>query len=350
MIAAVIRVNRTAVGLACVAALLLSGRARAETALQTELARAAGVRPTNKFKGSLLEAATYVGSGSFYTSGYRDPYASLALYARPTYDLGTPYALTLNARVYVEAELTAPDNPEARHLYVYDPWVWLAAGNLHTFETSKIRIGGLTRLILPLSPESRYQHMLFAVGAGLNVNRVFEFGNVSDPDRKWQLIATYAVIGYKFAQTSIYRGEAPGDTTNCLAPGTAHVGGAESDHCGGPHNPNFSFTNAFILNLTHGLWTASLWLQITNQFNYSFPDDPLSPAAGTNTGRTDSTWGIISLGRQLNDRLSLSAGISSNQPALDSRYRYPRFPFFDLSGGANAHNYTQFFLALDGTI
>jgi hypothetical protein len=48
--------------------------------------------------------------------------------------------------------------------------------------------------------------------------------------------------------------------------------------------------------------------------------------------------------------LSLSVGISSQQPALDARYRYPRFPFFDLSGGANAYNYTQFFLALDGTI
>jgi hypothetical protein len=170
--AAVIRVNRTAVGLAFVAAALWCGSARAETALQTELARAAGVRPENKFKGSLLEAATYVGSGSFYASGYHDPYASLALYARPTYDLGTPYALTLNARLYVEAELTQPDNPEARHLYLYDPWFWLAAGNLHTFESSKIRIGGLTRLVLPLSPESRYQNMLFAVGAGLNFNRI----------------------------------------------------------------------------------------------------------------------------------------------------------------------------------
>jgi hypothetical protein len=38
------------------------------------------------------------------------------------------------------------------------------------------------------------------------------------------------------------------------------------------------------------------------------------------------------------------------QPALDSRYRHPRFPFFDLSGGANANNYTQVFFALDGVL
>ena len=38
------------------------------------------------------------------------------------------------------------------------------------------------------------------------------------------------------------------------------------------------------------------------------------------------------------------------QPALDSRYRYPRFPFFDLSGGANTNNFTQFFLSLEGSL
>jgi hypothetical protein len=91
-------------------------------------------------------------------------------------------------------------------------------------------------------------------------------------------------------------------------------------------------------------------LLITNTFNYSFPDDPLSAAAATPTGRTDTTWGIVSLSRQVSDRFSLVAGLSSMQPALDSRYRHPRFPFFDLSGGANANNYTQLFFALDGVL
>ena len=48
--------------------------------------------------------------------------------------------------------------------------------------------------------------------------------------------------------------------------------------------------------------------------------------------------------------MGVSAGISSLQPALDSRYRYPRFPFFDLSGGANANNFTQFFVGVNGSI
>ncbi len=191
--------------------------------------------------------------------------------------------------------------------------------------------------------------MLFGVGGGPNVNRIWEFGDVGDPDHKWTLLATYALTSYKYVQTSVYRGTGPGDAANCRVPG-GHAGGATSDACGGPHNPNFSVNNAFILSLSHGKWSGGMTLLITNTFNYSFPDDPLSPAAATNTGRTDTTWGILSLSRQISDRFSLVAGLSSLQPALDSRYRYPRFPFFDLSGGANYNNFTQLFFALDGVL
>jgi hypothetical protein len=356
MMRLVFRVIRAAVGVAFVLA-LAQGNVRAQTTLKTELARAAGVRPANKFKGSLVEVASYVGSGTFYAGGYNNPYASLAIYARPIYDLGTKFALSLSARIYVERELTTPDNPVNRSLYIYDPWVWLSASNLHTFERSKIRIGGLTRVIIPLSPESRYQNMLFGVGGGLNANRVFEFGDVGNPDRKWTLVATYSLTSYKYVQTSIYRGDGPDDRSNCRAPGTAYAGGnggepgsAASDRCGGPLNPNFSISNAVALNLSRSKWFAGVSLLLTSTFNYSFPDDPLTAEAATSTGRSDMTWGIINVGRQITDRVSLLVGISSLQPALDSRYRYPRFPFFDLSGGANANNFTQLLFAVDGVL
>jgi len=45
----------------------------------------------------------------------------------------------------------------------------------------------------------------------------------------------------------------------------------------------------------------------------------------------------------------VSIGLSSLQPALDSRYRYLRFPFFDFSG-ANANNYTNVFASINGTL
>ena len=114
-----------------------------------------------KFEGSSAEASTYIGSGSFYASGYHNPYASIALFVKPSYALGTRYKLALRARIYVEEEFTSPDTPNGRRFYPYDPWVWLSADNLHKFERSKIRIGGAVRTILPLSYESRYQNMLF---------------------------------------------------------------------------------------------------------------------------------------------------------------------------------------------
>jgi hypothetical protein len=67
------------------------------------------------------------------------------------------------------------------------------------------------------------------------------------------------------------------------------------------------------------------------------------------TGRQDMTWGIVGLTRELRPHLSLTAGISSLQPALDSRYRYPRFPFWDFSG-ANFYNYSQVFVSLSGSL
>ena len=53
-----------------------------------------------KFEGSTVDLSTYIGSGTFYASGYSNPYASLAVFARPSYKLGTRYKLALRARIY----------------------------------------------------------------------------------------------------------------------------------------------------------------------------------------------------------------------------------------------------------
>ena len=311
-----------------------------------------------KYEGTSAELSTYVGSGSFYTSGYYNRYASVALFLRPVYNLGTRYKLTLKARLYFEEELTDPDNENGRRLYVYDPWLWLAAEDLHTFERSKLRLGGLARVVVPLSPESRYQHMIGALGFGPNISRKFEFGDINDEKRKWTLKATYGLVFYKYFQTSDFRGTGPGDTTGCLAPTSAGAPGissgapstAAADRCGGPANPNYSFGNSFALALSRGKLSAMITLLIQNTFNYSFPDDMLTPSGAVSTGRRDITWGIIAATYQFRPHFGVTAGISSYQPALDSRYRYPRFPFFDLSGGANYNNFTQFLLSLEGSI
>jgi hypothetical protein len=326
-----------------------------------DVVQKSGVANPNKFTGSLAEVATYVGSGTFYTSGYHNPYVSTGFLLRPTYDLGTKYNLTLIGRFYLETEYTQPDNPVGRHIYPYDPWIDLLAANLHTFERSKITLAADVRVVFPLSYESRYQHMIGALGVGPQVSRLFEFGDVNNDDRKWSLFVRYGFLFLKYAQTSNFRGSGPGDMTGCMGPatpgpaGAAGGGGGEpatsiSDHCGGPANPNFMLRHVVGADLQHGQhWIFSISLLVYSTFDYSFPNNALTSPNAVATGQSDTTWGIASVSYKFSHRWAVGAGVSSQQPALDSRYRYPRFPFYDFTG-ANADTYTQFFLSLDGTL
>jgi len=363
---AVRRARFAAAVLVVVGGLICADAAQADVALPdvVRTPASAGGHASNglaqKFAGSALELSSYVGSGTFYDSGYHDPYVSFALFARPTYDVGTRFKLSLSARIYVEAEMTQPDNPEGRHFYPYDPWLWLSASNLHTFARSKIRIGATFRTIFPLSYESRYQHLIFGLGGGLNFNRLFELGHAPVKDRQWTLALSYVSLAYKYFHTSDFRGTGPNDTSGCRAPDSAALGGATtaggepaasaSDRCGGPANPDFSFQNGIIALLARGKWSLNVSLLLVNTFSYAVPLDSYSSQYAVARGRTDTTWGIVAIGYQIRPRVGLSVGVSSQQPALDSRYQNPRFPFFDLSGGANANNFTQLFVSLNGTL
>ena len=83
-----------------------------------------------KFAGSYAELSSFVGTGTFYATGYRNPYVSNALYLKPVYQLGTKRDLSVSARIYLETEYTQPDNPQARRFYPLDTWFTLAARNL----------------------------------------------------------------------------------------------------------------------------------------------------------------------------------------------------------------------------
>ena len=182
-----------------------------------------------RMAGSSLELSSYVGSGTFYASGYHDSYVSTAVYARPTFDLGTRFQLSLNGRLYVEEELTKSALPNGRGFNPYDIWLWLSAKELHRFQTSKIRLGGTLRLVVPLSYESRYAHMVTGLAGGLNVTRTFQMGNDPTPEKNWNLTLSLAGIFTKYVYSSELRGTHPGDTSGCRpfqggGVGTAGVG------------------------------------------------------------------------------------------------------------------------------
>ena len=307
-----------------------------------------------RFAGTYAELSTFVGSGTFYTR-YSDPYVSNALYIKPVYHLPGKRDLTLNARLYVEVEYTQPDNPQARRFYPLDPWFWLSARNLYTEPHSHIRFGGQARLVLPLSYESRYQHMLTGVGLGGSATRESEFGRPDAKGKRWGLALTLAVVVSKSFNSSVLRGNGPNDSNGCMSapPATteanaAEPGAANSDRCGGPLNTSFSVLSAGGVTLTRSRWSAGATLYVINNFRYTAPTDAFS-STNTPLGREDVTWGILSLGYEVRPHLGVSVGLSSQQPALDARYRYLRFPFFDFSGN-NANNYTQVFASVNGSI
>src|SRR5882672_4686795 len=86
-------------GLVGIAVLHAGGSARAQGAVRdqtgtvTATPTALPIDQTTKswlerrFAGTFLDVSTYIGSGSFYTSGYRDPYVSNAFNFRPTLQL-----------------------------------------------------------------------------------------------------------------------------------------------------------------------------------------------------------------------------------------------------------------------
>jgi hypothetical protein len=351
-------------GLAVVLELATPGTSRADGFTKDQLGTVTKAgedqgRPgwMRKMAGSSVELSSYVGSGSFYSSGYHNSYVSAAVFARPTYDLGTRFKLSANARIYAEQEFTQSDLPNGRGFNPYDIWLWLSAKELHKFDASKIRMGGVVRLVLPLSYESRYEHLVTALAAGLNLSRTFEFGRDPTPERRWNLTTALSSIFTKYLHSSELRGNSPGDSTGCrgygAAPSSVSGGGpsgSESDRCGGPVNTNFSLATSGTVSLSKGKWSLATILLVANSFRYQIPVDSFSAITSNDIGRSDTTWGIVSLGYSFTDHLGASLGISSFQPALDSQYRSLRFPFFDLSGGANANNFTQAFVSLSGTL
>jgi hypothetical protein len=311
-----------------------------------------------RFGGSFADFSTYVGSGSFYSSGYSDPYVSNALMLRPMFNLGTRFKLALNARVYLEEEYTKPDTSNGRRFYPLDSWLWLAAKNLYTMPRAKVTFGGTLRAVIPTSYESSYAHLVTGVGLGGNAKRQFEFGSPNAQGKRWELTALFGSTFTKYLRTSAIRGGGPADSSGCRqvvsAEGSAAGGPAETDHCGGPLSTSYAVTTIGNLALARGRYSLSVSISVINEFKYAV--DPtvrdvlvLNPTFTTTAGRVDNTWGIISFGYDVTDHVSLSLGVASFQPALDSRYQHLRFPFFDFSG-PNANNFTQAFVGVTGTL
>jgi hypothetical protein len=353
---------RVTAGILGLAVLHIAGFAHGQAALRDQtsglVANASGAQTwKDRFAGSFVDLSTYVGSGTFYTSGYHNPYVSNALFLRPTFSLGTPLRLSLNARVYLEQEYTTPDTPNGRSFYPSDSWLFLTAKNLYTMPAAKVRFSGTVRMILPTSYESRYAHLVTGLGISGGATRMFDLGAVGTTDKRWSLLVNLGTGFTKYVRTSEVRGDFAGDTSGCRAagpPSGAGVGSAsDSDRCGGPLNTSFAVTTSGMVALSRGPLALTVTLALFNEFKYAIaPSTEIQIYMATDQivrGRNDMTWGIVSLGYEITPHATVAIGISSFQPALDSRYQNIRFPFFDFNG-TNANNSTQAFVSLTGTL
>jgi hypothetical protein len=318
-----------------------------------------------KFGGSTAEVSTYVGTGTFYTSGYHDPYVSNALFARPQYNIGTKYKLAVAARIYFEEEYTTPDTPNARRWSLQDSVLYLNAKNLYTMPRAKVTFGVSTRVAIPLSFESRYSHMVTALGINPSATWNHEFGRADAQGKRWNFMLMYAQGFSKPFYTSATRGLFPGDTTNCRTTVAAGAPGglasAQDDRCGGPLNTEFAISETGVATLSRGRFSFTASLGIFNSFKYSVDSDtykmiiaaqqtmPLGTANTTAQGRTDMTWGILGAGYDITDKLNFELGIATIQPAMTLDNKSLRFPFFDFYG-TNAMNYSQVFVGVSGTL
>jgi hypothetical protein len=191
----------------------------------------------------------------------------------------------------------------------------------------------------------------------LSLTRAFEFGSAPNAEGRWNLVTAISSVVTKYVYTSELRGNFPGDSSGCRQythAGVPSGGGgsttSEGDRCGGPINTNFGLTSSATVSLTHGKWNLATILVIGNSFHYHVDPNLEAGLDRSQVGQSDITWGIVSATYSFTDHLGVGIGLSSYQPALDSRYRHLRFPFFDLSGGAAVNNYTQAFVSLSGTL
>ncbi len=306
-----------------------------------------------KFAGSFVETGLYVGSGSFYASGYRNPYASGSLYVRPRFNLGTKVALSLNARIFQLLEFTQPDEPTARRWIPLDTWIWLSAGNLYTEKHSRIRLSGQFRVVIPSSYESIYSNLALGMALGFSLSRSFKL------PRDVGISLSVGSVFTKNFHTQIFRGSGPNDTTGCRGLSNPSVAGqaalgelasvADTDTCGGTLNTSFSVVSSGSLGVSWKKLSFGVTLLVINAFRYAFPKDQLTSVNAVPRGQADTTWGLISVGYDVNDHFNLALGLSSAQPARTADQKGYRFPFFDFQSGSYSNN-TQVFVSASGTL
>jgi long-subunit fatty acid transport protein len=264
--------------------------------------------------------------------------------------LGPSYRLTDHVSVglgwSLGWEYTTPDGPPGapvnRRYSPSDISGSISHSDLWSDHRSGLRLSGSIRAIAPTSFESRQNHTITNVTVSPSLSRAF--------------LKDRLTLSYGFGFTKYFPAQATRGFVGCADdPSFLHPPGQEqpstdSQRCGGGGmNTNFSISNSLggSYKFTDKL-SGSIGIGLSRAWKFT-PDGPVGSSGEPGlTGGLWQTTGDLSMSYAINDTYSVSGGVSSGQPALDSRQSRPRFPLFDFETPANG--FTTFGVTLSGRI
>jgi len=255
-----------------------------------------------------------------------NPYFAQSVSIGPRYSLAP--RLTLGLGWSLGWEYTAPERQSGRRYSPSDVSGSISHSELWGSEPLGLKLSGSLTAIAPTSFESRANNTVTNLTASPSLIK-----SLGDRLR----------LSYTFSFTKYlpYRQHGGDDQTLYDDDGILLCA---DDNCRSGQNRNFSLRNAVGLSyqFTDKL-TGLLRLGISHAWSFA-------PEGGswTNQRALDATSGSIGVSYAVNETYTVSGGVSSGQPALDSRGVRPRFPFADFESPANG--FTSFGLTITGKI
>jgi hypothetical protein len=281
-----------------------------------------------------------VGIATFVADDHADnPYFAQSLSIGPSYQLADKQTLGLGWSLGYE--YTSPDNETGRRYSPSDIGASLSHSELWSNQPTGLKLSGSLRAIVPTSFESRASNTITNVTASPSLSK--SFGE--------RLSLSYTFGFTKYFPTTEYRGTTGSkfdDDGVALCLDSKDRAGSG---CMGGLNNNFSISNSLGLSykFTDKL-SGSLGIGLSRAWKLA-PNGEVGDSGEpsfTRQGGLYQTTGSLSASYAVNETYSVSGGIFTGQPALDSRQSRPRFPLFDFETPANG--FTSFGLTVTGKI
>lgn len=279
---------------------------------------------------------TFVGQGTFVAdSGARNPYFAWLLTLRPM------LMPTKSTRVFVvqslSQELSNTDSDIRNYRVLLTDTLLGGRVTYYTWPLTKTSFDAGLIAQFPTSISSRYETLVFALRPGLGLVQPMVPGLTL-------LFRTEFRKNFHAYTSPVASADDVGDHVFLARQGGNELLGTSRVSPGG-NNVSYEFWNRVLVSyafLEH--WAFQGLLLVVNGFTYeNYPLDELSGVgAKAGRGRRDQALAELSVGRNWNDRYTLSGGVITQGSLTPADGRGVRFPFFDFTSASR--NLTSFFV------